>query len=116
MDDSLALPEDVASAIAYIGSYSETYGYLKWNEEAKLKSSMMLEWPAWEQCSRAAIEAAFQEEGFGPEDLATIMDLFDRRAAGRRLVPSKGYRDYKFGLEIPLPDGVGATPKHSREW
>lgn len=110
------LPLDIAKAIEWLGEYSSVYGYLKWNEEARLKSSLMLEWPAWAQCDRSGLESAFRQAGFGDEDMSTIMSMIDRRFAGRRLVPDKSYRDFTFGLKLPEPDFGVSEPKHSREW
>jgi hypothetical protein len=73
---------------------------MKWNEEAKIKASMMNE-PAWWVSARVspqAFESACREAGLQADDAATVGEFLWKVPGGRRLVPNIQYRDVEFAI------------------
>jgi hypothetical protein len=91
----------------YIGRMAAGYSSgLKWNEEAKLKADMMNVPQRWAHVDPLALAAKCREVGLKDDEALQIAEWVRRRQAGRRLVPQRGYRDFRFTIELdePPPD------------
>lgn len=98
-----ALPADIEQILEYIAMMARGYDTgLKWNEEAKLKADMMNVRHRWtrDRAPIATVEARCLQLGMSREDTATVIDLLTRTQAGRRLVPQRSYRDFKFNPPV----------------
>ncbi|MGG7466211.1 hypothetical protein [Plantibacter sp. YIM 135347] len=93
------LPPSVADIIEFVGGAAAGYGHLKWNEEAMLKADMMNVWQRWSRVDSSALAAKCRAVGLTQEETAEIIDWLKRRQQGRRLVPEKTYRDFRFRQE-----------------
>ncbi|MGB3896314.1 MAG: hypothetical protein WA942_18960 [Mycolicibacter sinensis] len=98
------LPADVEKIIESLARWAKGYrNRLKWNEEAKFKSDLMQSKIRW-QPERVPVDL-FRERclahGMTEEDTATLVGYLKRAQAGKRLVPQRSYRGFKFsgGLE-----------------
>lgn len=93
------LPADLELILDYIATMARGYtSGLKWNEEAKLKSDMMLVPERWTP-QRAPIDlvrARCVELGMSYKDAGTVVDLLAKAQAGKRLVPQRSYKGFKF--------------------
>lgn len=69
---------------------------LKWNEEAKLKADLMNTPNRWRHVSVQAASKRLLSLGMSPEDTRTLTEYISRAQSGKRLVPHKSYRDFKF--------------------
>ena len=100
------LPNGVDEIIEYLAEYAKGYGnHLKWNEFAKLKADMMNVPSRWLVITLAQLREKALAEGMRPEDVDEMVDYLERRKEGRRLVPTRGYRDFRFAHEVDtLPD------------
>jgi hypothetical protein len=96
---AVVLPADLEQILEYIANMAKGYtSGLKWNEVAKLKSDMMKVRHRWSP-DRAPVEvvrARCLELGMSLKDAATVVDLLQKAQAGRRLVPQRSYKDFKF--------------------
>lgn len=91
------LPGDVRRFLDHLARWAKGYdNHLKWNEVDKLKAELMNNRSRWQRVSLEAVDAYCASADMRAEDVRTIVDLIERRQTGRRLVPSKGYRDYKW--------------------
>ncbi|WP_068056354.1 hypothetical protein [Nocardia xishanensis] len=100
---NLDLPADVSAILEHVGRYAEGYGgHMKWNEEAKLKADMMNMRHRWgsHRVSVAALRHKCREVGLSDEDTNLIVDLLTKTQAGRRLIPQKTYRDFRFAQQV----------------
>ena len=100
---SAKLPDDINQIIEYLAEAAKGYHTgLKWNEEAKLKSDMMKVRERWtsHRAPIDAVKAKCVEAGLWDEDTATIIDLLRKTQAGKRLVPRRSYRDFKFAPPV----------------
>lgn len=104
------LPPGLDAIMDYIGQAAATYGHLKWNEVAKLKADMMNVRARWLAVSPIALEAKCLAIGLREPDTATVLDLLRRMQQGRRLVPAKSYRDFRFQQPVDPP-----ARHHSRD-
>ena len=51
------MPEDIQRILRYVADYAKGYdNHMKWNEEAKLKSDMMLRMDRWRLVTTEEIE------------------------------------------------------------
>lgn len=97
MGDSEAVPEDIEHILSYLADMAAAYSTgLKWNEEAKLKADLMNNPVRWRNVSAQAVSQRLLSLGMSPEDTRTLTDFVKRAQAGKRLVPQKTYRDFKF--------------------
>ncbi len=98
MTDNYELPADVQAFLEYIGSAAKASGYLKWNEEAKIKADMMNTGARWsaQRVSAAGVRAKCLEVGLTDEESRTVARFVTRVQDGRKLVPHRSYRDYRF--------------------
>ncbi len=115
------LPADVAQIIEHVAAWAAGYDTgLKWNEEAKLKADMMNVRHRWSRrrVDLRALRAKCLAEGLSEEETARIVDWVKRTQEGRRLVPQRGYRDFRFNIE-PEPvedDGGPGSFTTTRQW
>jgi hypothetical protein len=92
----------VASApkiVKFLAGWARGYNNrLKWNEEAKLKSDMMEVPERWtpERAPVDAVKAACLEAGMTEQDTKTVVDFLRKRQAGKRLVPHRSYKGFRF--------------------
>ncbi|MBF6227130.1 hypothetical protein IU470_18715 [Nocardia abscessus] len=75
-------------------------GAMKWNEEAKIKASMMNEPTRWvsDRVSPQAFESACHEAGLPADDAATVGEFLRKVHGGGRLVPNSQYRNFQFAI------------------
>ena len=107
------LEPSVDRIMDYIGQMAAGYSTgPKWNEVAKLKSDMVLVPHRWIGVDLRALEAKCRVVGLDDKDTGTILDLVRKVQAGKRLVPQRSYRGFRWGTEPELPsDGTS-----SRDW
>lgn len=105
------LPPDVEEFLQYLGRKIDGYGYLKWNEVAKVKADMMNVRERWLTVDPGAFRSRCQEVGMTADEVAEMGDYLRRTQAGQRLVPQKSYRAYRFKHDATAVDdsseGVG---------
>jgi hypothetical protein len=73
---------------------------LKWNEVAKLKADLMNVRVRWLGVSVAEIAERCRTLGMREEDVAEVASLVKKAQEGRRLVPQKTYRDFRFNPPV----------------
>ena len=113
--DSEELPPSVVGIIEYLAMMARGYdNHLKWNEQAKFKADLMHVRHRWTPVNTAAFRARCLREGMREEDVAELVDWLDKAKAGRRLVPQRSYRDFRFmtPAENPAPPHVSSR----RDW
>jgi erythromycin esterase-like protein len=86
--------------------------HLKWNEQAMFKADLMNVRHRWLKVDSAAFRARCIAEGMRSEDVVELVDWLNKAKAGRRLVPQKSYRAFKF----PAPSEEAAPLRTSRAW
>ncbi|MEI3866630.1 hypothetical protein V6S02_05975 [Microbacterium sp. CCNWLW134] len=105
------LPNGVDKILEYLAMMAQGYdNHLKWNEQAKLKADMMNVPDRWRVIDPAEFRAQALALGMRTEDADEITDYLKRRLQGRRLVPTRSYRDFKFTYPVdtlPEPKGFG---------
>ncbi|MCI1747340.1 MAG: hypothetical protein LKI24_04055 [Acidipropionibacterium sp.] len=98
------LESSVAKIMDYIGEMAEGYGgHVKWNEIAKLKADMMNVKRRWMNVDTAAFTMKCHEVGLTNEDTTEIVSLVKKVQQGRKLVPQRGYKTYRFTWEPESP-------------
>jgi hypothetical protein len=118
---SNGLTQDVDEILEYLAMMARGYdNHLKWNEEAKLKGDPMNAKSRWRGVPVSEIRDRCRALGMREEDATLIAGLVTKAQAGRRLVPQKSYRDFRFRPSGPghpaLPDlGSFGPSGHSRE-
>jgi hypothetical protein len=96
---SADLPPDIAQILDYLAQNARGYdNHLKWNEVAKLKADLMNARSRWRGVPVSAIAEECRRLGMRDEDVAEITSLVTKAQAGRRLVPQKSYRSFRFDL------------------
>jgi len=88
---------------------------LKWNEVAKFKADLMNVPHRWRGVSVQSVSVRCRELGMRPEDIHQIQELITKAQAGRRLIPQKSYRGFKFKPEVKPPAETGIL-RTSRSW
>ncbi|WP_063131768.1 hypothetical protein [Nocardia fusca] len=99
--NSSELPADIVKIAEFLARNAElSGGAMKWNEEAKIKASMMNEPARWvsARVSPQAIEAACCEAGLPADDAATVGEFLRKVHGGKRLVPNNQYRNFEFAI------------------
>lgn len=110
MSKKSELEPSVDRIMDYIGLMAAGYSTgLKWNEIAKLKSDMMLVRHRWLGVDMRALEVKCRAVGLDNEDTATVLDLVRRVQAGKRLVPQRSYRGFRWGTEHEVPSDDPAS-------
>lgn len=101
-----------------VGAWAAGYSTgLKWNEVAKLKSDMMLVRHRWVGVDLGALEAKCREVGLNDEDTRTVLDLVRKVKAGKRLVPQRRYRGFRWGTEPePWEPAESSGSPAAEEW
>jgi hypothetical protein len=97
------LPDDIKEIVKFLAGWARGYNNrLKWNEEAKIKSDMMGVPERWtpERAPVDAVKAACLEAGMTEQDTKTIVDLLRKRQAGKRLVPHRSYKGFRFSPPV----------------
>ncbi len=94
------LPVDVEEIMDYIGEAAKMSGYLKWNEEAKLKADMMNVRHRWvSRVSEEALRRKCRAVDLTDEETTKILEYLRKTQEGRRLVPHRAYRTFRFNQE-----------------
>ncbi|WP_157936963.1 hypothetical protein [Geodermatophilus chilensis] len=107
------LPNGIPEILAYLGQMAAGYNnHLKWNEVAKLKADLMNVRRRWLGVPVGDVAAHCRSLGMREEDVAQIVELVKKTQSGRRLVPQKSYRDFRFAPSV-VDEPSGLT---SREW
>ncbi|WP_280249208.1 hypothetical protein [Nocardia abscessus] len=97
--NSSELPADIVKIAEFLARNAKlSGGAMKWNEEAKIKASMMNEPTRWvsDRVSPQAFESACREAGLPADDAATVGEFLREVHGGRRLVRNSQYRDFEF--------------------
>jgi hypothetical protein len=101
-----SLPGDVDDIIKLTGMWVKmSGGFFAWQEQSKIKADMMNERSRWNR-SRVTADALRDRclaVGLTAEDTAKIVDWLEKTQAGKRLVPERAYRDFRF--KPPPSDG-----------
>jgi hypothetical protein len=93
------LPNGIPEILQYLAQMARGYdNHLKWNEVAKLKADLMNVRDRWLGVPGSVIADRCRALGMRDEDVTQIASLVTRAQEGRRLVPQKSYRDYRFNL------------------
>lgn len=104
------LSNGIPEILDYLAAAARGYdNHLKWNEVAKLKADLMNVRERWFGASVDEIRDVCLGHGMREDDVQTIIDLVRKAQARRRLVPSDGYRDFRFNQPLD-------PPRTSREW
>jgi hypothetical protein len=105
---SNGLPPGISEILDYLAQMARGYGnHLKWNEVAKLKADLMNVPGRWRGVSVSEVADSCRALGMREEDVATVADLVRKAQEGRRLVPEKTYRGFRFNL--PVESGPSAA-------
>jgi len=106
------MPNGIPEILEYLARMAQGYNnHLKWNEVAKLKADLMNVRQRWLRVPVGDIAVRCRTLGMGEEDVAQITDLLRKAQAGRRLIPDKSYRSFRFNQPIDEPGAVT-----SRQW
>lgn len=107
--------EDIEGIFEYLQGSVAGYGHLKWNEVAMMKADMMNMRPRWLGVDVHAFRARCVRAGMTDKETAEMVDYLRRTQAGKRLVPQRTYRDFRFAQDPPEPEN-GVGPVTSRQW
>lgn len=109
------MSDDICEIFEILRTRIDGYGYLKWNEVAMMKADMMNVRRRWMGVDPKAFQAKCIDVGMTTKEAAEMVDYLKRTQDGRRLVPDRSYRDFRFEPEPPppAPTPMGTT---SREW
>ena len=95
------LPHGIPEILQYLAQMARGYdNHLKWNEVAKLKADLMNARARWLGVPMSEIAERCRTLGMRDEDVAEEADLVKRAQEGRRRVPEKTYRDYRFNQPV----------------
>ncbi|MHA7134466.1 hypothetical protein [Oerskovia turbata] len=101
MEQSAELPRSVELFAEYLARWARSYdNHLKWDEKAKFKAELMNTRRRWLGVDPRAFSAKLLREGMRREDVLELVEWLRKAQAGRRLVPQRSYRDYKFAHPI----------------
>ncbi|MCF6746556.1 hypothetical protein E9529_20210 [Blastococcus sp. KM273128] len=107
------LPNGIPEILSHLAQMAAGYNnHLKWNEVAMLKADLMNVRRRWLGVPVGDIAARCRSLGMREEDVAQIVELVKKAQSGRRLVPQKNYRSFRFAP--PVADERGEF--NSREW
>jgi len=91
------LPNGIPEILQHLAQTARGYGnHLKWNEVAKLKADLMNVRARWLGVSVSEIADCCRALGMRDEDVSEVTDLVKKAQEGRRLVPQRTYRDFRF--------------------
>lgn len=98
------LPNGIDDILDHLAEMAAGYGnHLKWNEVAKLKADLMNVRHRWLGVSVQTITTRCLELGMREEDVQEIKELVVKAQSGRKLIPQKSYRDFRFRPDIEPP-------------
>jgi hypothetical protein len=96
-----SLPDSISEILQYLAQMARGYdNHLKWNEVAKLKADLMNARARWLGVPVSGIADRCRTLGMRGEDVAVVVDLVKKAQEGRRLVPQKTYRNFRFNLPV----------------
>jgi hypothetical protein len=102
------LPNGIADILAHLARMAAGYNnHLKWNEVAQLKADLMNVRGRWLGVAIADVDEHCRSLGMREEDVTQIVNLVQKAQAGRKLVPQKSYRDFRFAE--PVAEAPGRT-------
>jgi hypothetical protein len=95
------LPADVDKIMDLIGSWAEMSGYLKWNEQAKIKADMMNVRHRWSssRVSPEALRSKCRAVGLADDETSKVVEWLCATQEGRQLHPHRSYRRFSFEQE-----------------
>jgi hypothetical protein len=95
------LPHGIPEILEYLAQAARGYdNHLKWNEVAKLKADLMNARSRWLGVSVSEIAHRCRTLGMRDEDVTGVASLLQRAQAGRRLVPQRTYRNFRFNPPV----------------
>ena len=108
------LPPSVASIAEFLALNAKGYdNHLKWNEQDMFKADLMNLRHRWRSVDAVAFKSKCLAEGMRSEDVALLVDWLQKAQAGRRLVPSKSYRTFRFN---PPPEDSAVPSYVNDRW
>lgn len=115
MDLVDGLPPSVAKIAEHLARMARGYSNrLKWNEQAMFKADLMNERRRWYSVELVAFSTKLRREGMREEDIERLVESLSRAQAGKRLIPQRSYRAFRFGFPS---EGAEPIPfRTSREW
>lgn len=97
------LPNGVDELIEFLAGQARASGHhLKWNEKARLKADMMNVPERWLVITPDQLRGRALLAGMRDEDADEMADYLKRRKAGRRLVPARSYRAWRFPHSVEV--------------
>jgi len=109
------LPPSVAEIAEHLARMARAYdNHLKWNEQAKFKADLMNVSERWYRVDDAAFSAKLRNEGMREGDVGALVDWLRKAQAGRRLIPQRVYRDFRFNHPSEQPER--SPHRSSRDW
>ncbi len=95
------LPHGICEILQYLAQMARGYdNHLKWNEVAKLKADLMNARARWLGVPVSEIADYCRTLGMRDEDVAEVATLVKKAQEGRRLVPQKTYRGFRFNQPV----------------
>lgn len=95
------LPNGIADILEHLAEMAAGYGnHLKWNEVAKLKADLMNVRHRWLGVPVQSITTRCLELGMRQEDIQEIKELVVKAQSGRKLIPQRSYRDFRFRPDV----------------
>lgn len=108
------LPPSVASIATFLATKAKAYdNHLKWNEQAMFKADLMNLRHRWRSVDSIAFRSKCLAEGMRAEDVGLLVGWLEKAQAGRRLVPSKSYRGFRFN---PPPEETAFPSCKNDRW
>ena len=105
MEQVDGLPPSVAEFVVFLAGKAKGYGNkLKFNEQDKFKAELMNVPARWQHVDPSAFYAKTQAEGMREEDSQLLLDLLKKGQAGRRFVPSRFYKSYRWQTPPEVTD------------
>ncbi|GEM_PF-585996 len=93
------VPKDIDGILAYLAEKAKGYNCSLQNQEInRLKADLMQNWSKWEDLSERQIKGKCFELKMSLRDVDTIVDLFQKRKQGHKLIPNKGSHGFNHVL------------------
>lgn len=113
--ETSSLPPSVTTIIEYLARMARGYdNHLKWNKQAKFKADLMNVRHRWTRVETTAFRARCLAEGMRDEDVDDLAAWLGKAKEGRRLVPQRSYRDFRF--PAPAEPAAPSQIRTSRNW
>lgn len=107
------LPNGIPEILAHLAQMAAGYNnHLEWNEVAMLKADLINVRRRWLGVPVGDVAARCRSLGMREEDITQIVELVKKAQSGRRLVPQKGYQNFRFAPPV-VDEACGFT---SQDW